>query len=58
MEVYLGGGRHTFDTRNNAAGIGWVLIVYGRDAAEVSLTHVFGLGTLPGFRVWAEEAIF
>jgi hypothetical protein len=22
----------------------------------VPLTHIFGPGTLPGFRVWAEEA--
>ena len=56
MEVYLGGRWHTFDPRNNAPRIGRILIAHGRDAADVPLTHVFGPGTLPGFRVWAEEA--
>jgi hypothetical protein len=28
----------------------------GRDAADVPLTHSFGIATLSGFRVWAEEA--
>ena len=56
MEVYLGGRWHTFDPRNNAPRIGRILIAHGRDAADVPLTHIFGPGTLPGFRVWAEEA--
>jgi transglutaminase-like putative cysteine protease len=56
MEVYLGGRWHSFDPRNNAPRIGRVLIAYGRDAADVPLTHIFGPGTLSGFRVWAEEA--
>jgi hypothetical protein len=37
-----------------AAPIG-VLIAHGRDAADVPLTHIFGPGTLSGFRVWAEQ---
>jgi transglutaminase-like putative cysteine protease len=56
IEVYLGGRWHTFDPRNNAPRIGRVLIAHGRDAADVPLTHIFGPGTLSGFRVWAEEA--
>jgi transglutaminase-like putative cysteine protease len=56
IEVYLGGRWHTFDPRNNAPRIGRVLIAHGRDAADVPLTHIFGPGTLWGFRVWAEEA--
>ena len=36
--------------------IGRILIARGRDAADVPLTHIFGPGTLSGFRVWAEEA--
>jgi transglutaminase-like putative cysteine protease len=56
MEVYLGGEWHTFDPRNNAPRIGRVLIAYGRDAADVPLTHVFGPNTLSVFRVWTEEA--
>ncbi len=56
MEVYLGGRWHAFDPRNNAPRIGRVLIAYGRDAADVPLTHMFGPGTLSDFRVWAEQA--
>jgi transglutaminase-like putative cysteine protease len=56
MEVYLGGAWYPFDPRNNAPRIGRVLIAYGRDAADVPLTHIFGPGTLSSFRVWTEEA--
>ena len=49
MEVYLGGRWHTFDPRNNAPRIGRILIAYGRDAADVPLTHIFGPGDLRGF---------
>ena len=56
IEVYLGGQWHAFDPRNNAPRIGRILIAHGRDAADVPLTHIFGPGTLSGFRVWAEEA--
>jgi len=56
IEVFLGGRWHTFDPRNNAPRIGRILIAYGRDAADVPLTHSFGPNTLAGFRVWAEEA--
>lgn len=56
MEVYLGGRWHTFDPRNNAPRVGRVLIAYGRDAADVPLTHSFGPNTLAGFRVWTDEA--
>jgi transglutaminase-like putative cysteine protease len=55
-EVYLGGRWHGFDPRNNAPRIGRILIAQGRDAAEVPLTHIFGPGTLSGFRVTAETA--
>jgi len=56
IEVYLGGRWHVFDPRNNVPRIGRVLIAHGRDAADVPLTHIFGPGTLSGFRVWAEQA--
>jgi len=56
IEVYLGGRWHTYDSRNNAPRIGRVLIAHGRDAAGVPVTHIFGPGTLSGFRVWAEQA--
>jgi transglutaminase-like putative cysteine protease len=56
IEVYLGGRWYTFDPRNNAPQIGRVLIAHGRDAADVPLTHIFGPGTLSGFRVSSEKA--
>jgi transglutaminase-like putative cysteine protease len=55
MEVYLGGRWHTFDPRNNDIRRGRILIAQGRDAADVPLTHMFGPGTLAGFRVWTDE---
>ncbi|RWC46041.1 MAG: transglutaminase family protein [Mesorhizobium sp.] len=57
MEVYLGGRWHAFDPRNNAPRIGRILIASGRDAADVPLTHIFGPGTLAGFKVWTEEMV-
>lgn len=56
IEVYLGGRWHTFDPRNNDARIGRTLIAYGRDAADVPLTHIFGSSILTNFQVWTEEA--
>jgi transglutaminase-like putative cysteine protease len=55
MEVYLGDRWWTFDPRNNAPRFGRVLIARGRDAADVPLTHTFGLNTLVGFQVWVDE---
>lgn len=55
IEVYLGGAWHTFDPRNNAPRCGRILVARGRDAADVPLTHTFGLNRLTVFRVWAEE---
>jgi len=57
IEVYLGNTWQTFDPRNNAPRIGRILIAHGRDAADVPLTHIFGPGTLSGFRVVAEKAL-
>jgi transglutaminase-like putative cysteine protease len=56
MEVYLGGEWHMFDPRNNAPRVGRVLIAYGRDAADVPLTHIFGPNTLSTFQVHTDEA--
>jgi transglutaminase-like putative cysteine protease len=56
IEGYLGGRWHAFDPRKNAPRIGRFLIAHGRDAADVPLTHIFGPGSLSGFRVWAEQA--
>ena len=38
FEVYLDGGWHTFDARNNVPRIGRVLIARGRDAADVAIS--------------------
>ncbi len=56
MEVYLDRAWHVFDPRNNTPRIGRILIAYGRDAADVPLTHTFGPNSLAGFRVWTEPA--
>ena len=49
IEVYLGGRWHVFDPRNNAPRIGRILVAYGRDAADVPLTHSFGPNMLSKF---------
>ena len=54
MEVFLGGRWHVFDPRNNKPRIGRVMMAFGRDAADVPLTHTFGPNSLVGFRVWAD----
>jgi transglutaminase-like putative cysteine protease len=55
MEVYLGGGWHLFDPRNNMPRIGRVLIARGRDAADVAMVTTFGPYTLESFQVWTHE---
>jgi transglutaminase-like putative cysteine protease len=55
FEAYLGNRWHTFDARHNASRIGRILIAYGRDAADVPISHTFGPNTLTGFRVWTDE---
>ena len=54
MEVYLDGRWWVFDPRNNDIRFGRVLIARGRDAADVPLTHSFGLHELTGFEVWID----
>src|SRR5579859_3609956 len=55
LEVYLEGGWHTFDARNNIPRIGRVLIARGRDATDVAISNTFGPNLLASFRVWADE---
>jgi len=55
IEVYLDGGWHTFDPRNNVPRIGRVLIARGRDAADVAITTTFGPNILESFQVWTDE---
>lgn len=55
MEVYLGGGWHAFDPRNNARRIGRIVIARGRDAADVPLINSFGPHDLTDFKVWTYQ---
>jgi len=57
FEVYLEGRWWTFDARNNQPRIGRVLMVTGRDAADVAMTTSFGQADLRQFFVVAEEEI-
>jgi transglutaminase-like putative cysteine protease len=55
LEAYVDGHWHTFDARNNVPRIGRILIARGRDATDVAISNAFGLNTLVGFTVWADE---
>jgi transglutaminase-like putative cysteine protease len=55
FEVYLGGGWHTFDARNNRPRIGRVVVGRGRDAVDVALITSFGPLTLTTFKVHADR---
>jgi transglutaminase-like putative cysteine protease len=57
MEVYIGGGWHTFDPRNNVPRIGRVLLARGRDACDVAIATTFGPNMLESFKVWTDEAV-
>ena len=55
FEAYLGNRWHTFDARYNTPRIGRVLMVRGRDAADVAMITSFGSYDLEFFRVWTDE---
>lgn len=55
FEVYLGGQWHTFDARYNVPRIGRILMVRGRDAADVAMITSFGAHRLSTFNVWTLE---
>jgi transglutaminase-like putative cysteine protease len=60
FEVYLQGGDgqgrwYVFDARYNTPRIGRVLMVRGRDAADVAMITSFGAYDLELFRVWTDE---
>ncbi len=55
IEVYLEGGWHIFDPRNNIPRIGRIVVARGRDAADVPLINSFGPHLLKSFRVWTYE---
>jgi transglutaminase-like putative cysteine protease len=54
-EIYLGGRWYTFDARHNIPRLGRILMVRGRDAADVAMITSFGAYELTGFRVWTDE---
>ncbi len=59
LEVYLngphGGQWYAFDPRNNIPRIGRLLMAYGRDAADVAISTIFGQAYLAGFEVVTDE---
>ena len=55
IEVFLDGGWHAFDPRNNRPRIGRIVIARGRDAADVPLVNSFGPHILDTFNVWTHE---
>ncbi|WEX75384.1 transglutaminase family protein [Sinorhizobium numidicum] len=55
IEVFLDGGWHTFDPRNNTPRVGRIVVARGRDAADVPLINSFGPHVLKSFRVWTYE---
>lgn len=55
FEAYVGGTWYTFDARHNIPRIGRVLIVRGRDAADVAISMTFGPTSLTHFKVWTDE---
>ena len=55
FEVWLGGRWYTFDARFNEPRIGRILMVRGRDAADVAMIMSFGRHTIERFEVWADE---
>lgn len=54
FEAYLDNRWHVFDARHNERRIGRILIAYGRDAADVAISHTFGPNTLAAFKVWTD----
>lgn len=55
FEAYLEDRWYTFDARHNTPRTGRVLMVYGRDAADVAMITSFGNYDMKFFRVWTDE---
>ena len=55
FEAYVGGAWRTFDARHNKPRIGRVLIARGRDAVDTAILTSYGLSTLIGMSVWADQ---
>lgn len=54
-EVFLEGAWYVFDARHNTPRIGRILMVRGRDAADVAMMTAFGDYELALLRVWTDE---
>lgn len=54
-EVYLDGRWYAFDARHNTPRIGRILMVRGRDAADVAMITAFGDYLLTHLKVWTDE---
>lgn len=54
-ETFLEDRWYTFDARYNTPRIGRVLMVHGRDAADVAMITSFGDYDMKFFRVWTDE---
>jgi transglutaminase-like putative cysteine protease len=54
-EVFLEGRWYAFDARHNTPRIGRILMVRGRDAADVAMMTAFGDYLLTHLKVWTEE---
>ena len=59
FEVYLDGPAglrwYTFDARHNRPRIGRIVMAYGRDATDCTITTSFGPAPLAGFMVHTDE---
>lgn len=53
-EIFLEGRWYAFDARHNTPKIGRILMVRGRDAADVAMITAFGDYTLKFLKVWTE----
>lgn len=54
-EAFLGGRWYTFDARYNKPRIGRIVMVRGRDAADVPMMTSFGPTVLESFQVFCDE---
>lgn len=54
-EVFLEGRWYVFDARHNTPRIGRILMVRGRDAADVAMMTAFGNYQLTQLKVWTDE---
>lgn len=54
-EVFLEGRWYAFDARHNTPRIGRILMVHGRDAADVAMITAFGDYLLAHLKIWTDE---